>query len=81
MIRLLEQEIRLGYWPHVEFSWTNTIRRACELSAAHSLLMVVRGMDLFHIAVACQIAVEAFISFDHDQILVADAAELPVIPL
>ena len=24
MIRLLEQEIRLGYWPHVEFDWTET---------------------------------------------------------
>lgn len=28
MIRALEQEIRLGYWPHVEFSWTDTVRAA-----------------------------------------------------
>jgi len=23
LIRLLEQEVRLGYWPHVEFDWTD----------------------------------------------------------
>ena len=27
-IRALEKEIRLGYWPHVEFSWTDTARAA-----------------------------------------------------
>src|SRR6266566_611065 len=52
IIRLLEQEVRLGYWPHVEFAWTNAARTACELAAAHSLTMPVRAMDLFHIAIA-----------------------------
>ena len=28
MIRALEKEIRLGYWPHVEFSWTDRVRAA-----------------------------------------------------
>ena len=25
LIRLLEQEVRLGYWPHVEFKWTSAV--------------------------------------------------------
>src|SRR5262245_14361487 len=48
LIRLLEQEVRLGYWPHAEFDWTEAVRTAGELSAGHSLRMVARGMDLFH---------------------------------
>ena len=26
VIRALEKEIRFGYWPHVDFSWTDTAR-------------------------------------------------------
>src|SRR5437867_5236267 len=37
MMRLLEQEVRLGYWPHVEFDWTDAVRTACGLAAQHSL--------------------------------------------
>ena len=25
----LEQEVRLGYWQHVEFSWTDAVRISC----------------------------------------------------
>ena len=44
VIRLLEQEVRLGYWPHVEFDWTDAARTAGELRAEHSLKMVIRSM-------------------------------------
>src|SRR5947208_982097 len=65
LIRLLEQEVRLGYWPHVEFDWTDAVRTACELRAEHSLKMVVRSMDLFHVAIATEVAAEALVSFDN----------------
>ena len=81
IIRLLEQEVRLGYWPHVEFDWTAAIRTAGELRAEHSLKMVVRTMDLFHIAIAIEVAAEALLSFDHHQITLAEAAGLPVLSL
>ena len=32
-VRLLEQEIRLGQWPHVEFDWRDAVRTASELGA------------------------------------------------
>ncbi len=81
LIRLLEQEIRLGYWPHVEFDWTDAVRNACELGAEHALKLVVRAIDLFHVAVALEVAADAFLSFDADQNELAKAAGLPLIDL
>ena len=81
IIRLLEQEVRIGYWPHVEFDWTDAVRTAGELRAEHSLKMVVRAMDLFHLAVATEVGAEALLSFDADQITLAEAAGLPVFNL
>jgi len=81
LIRLLEQEVRLGYWPHTEFDWTDAVRTAGELRAEHSLKMVVRAMDLFHVAIAIEIGVEALLSFDKDQITLAEAAGIAVLDL
>src|SRR6266404_322366 len=81
VIRLLEQEIRVGYWPHVEFDWTDAVRTAGELRAEHSLKMVVRAMDLFHIAIGIEVGAEALLSFDTDQIALAGSAGLPVFNL
>ncbi len=81
IIRLLEQEVRLGYWPHVEFDWTDAVRTACELGAEHSLKMTVRGMDLFHVAVASELGADAFLSFDEDQNRLATASGFPLVKL
>ena len=81
LIRLLEQEVRIGYWPHVEFDWTDAVRTAGELRAEHSLRMVVRAMDLFHVAIAIEIGADALLSFDGDQVALAEAAGLTVFKL
>jgi len=81
LIRTLEQEIRLGYWPHVEFDWTETVRTAFRLANEHSLKMLVRSMDLFHVAIAIELNADAFLSFDRDQIELAEAAGLKVVRL
>ena len=81
IIRLLEQEARIGYWSHVEFDWTDAVRTAGELRAEHSLKMVVRAMDLFHVAIAIEVGAEALLSFDTDQIALAEAAGLTVFNL
>ena len=81
VIRLLEQEVRSGYWPHVEFDWTDAVRTAGELRAEHSLRMVVRAMDLFHIAIAIEIGADAILTFDMDQSVLAEAAGLAVFKL
>ena len=71
----------LGCWPRVEFDWTAAVRTAGELRAEHSLKMVVRAMDLFHVAIAIEVAAEALLSFDDDQIALAEAAGLAVLNL
>jgi len=81
VIRLLEQEVRIGYWPHVEFDWTDAVRTAGELRAEHSLSLVVRSMDLFHVAIAIEVGAEALLSFDEDQIALAEAAGLATLNL
>jgi predicted nucleic acid-binding protein len=70
-----------GYWPQVEFDWTDAVRTAGELRAEHSLKMVVRAMDLFHVAVAIEVGAEALLSFDDDQIELAEAAGLKILKL
>jgi hypothetical protein len=43
--------------------------------------MVVLGMDLFHVAIAIEVATEALLSFDDDQVALAEAAGLAVLKL
>jgi predicted nucleic acid-binding protein len=81
MIRLLEQEVRAGYWHHLEFDWTETVRTAGEISAEHSLKMTVRGMDLFHVAVAIEVGADMFLSFDDAQCALAAEAGLSLMRL
>lgn len=81
VIRSLEQEIRIGYWQHVEFDWNDAVRTACELSAAYSLRQPVRGMDLFHVAIAAEIGADAFLSFDNSQNSLARAAGFGLVEL
>lgn len=78
VIRTLENEVRLGYWPHVEFDWTNAVRTANELSAVHSSKLSIRAMDLFHIAIASEVGAEQFLTFDEDQAGLAKAAGFAV---
>jgi predicted nucleic acid-binding protein len=79
VIRLLEQEVRLAYWPHAEFNWHGAVRTACELSAEHGLSVPIRGMDLFHVAIAIEVGADALLTFDHDQQDLAKAAGLRVL--
>ena len=79
-IHQIEREVRLGYWTHVEFTWTEAIRTANELSAAHSRKLLIRGMDLFHVAAALETASDWFLTFDIEQVALAKAAGLKVFP-
>jgi len=81
LVRLLEHEVRLGYWPHVEFAWTDAVRTACDLAAEHSLKMPTRAMDLFHVAIAIAIAADSFLSFDDEQNALAHASGLSLFRL
>lgn len=77
-VRRSEMQVRLGYWLHREFSWTDAVRRACQLAEQHGPALSIRGMDLFHVAIALTVHAPAFLSFDADQIALAQAASLIV---
>jgi predicted nucleic acid-binding protein len=79
LIRLLEQEVRLGYWLHVEFDWRDAVRTSCELSAEHGLSVPIRGMDLFHVAIAIEVGADALLTFEQEQQDLATAAGLRVL--
>jgi len=81
VIRLIEQEARLGYWPHTEFDWQDAVRTACELSAEHSLSIPIRGMDLFHVAIAVEVGADTLLTFDQEQQNLAKAAGVHVFRL
>jgi predicted nucleic acid-binding protein len=72
--RQLTIEVRLGYWEHREFSWTDAVRRACQVSEQLGPILPIRAMDLFHVAVALTVRAPIFLSFDTDQIALARAA-------
>jgi len=80
-VRLLEQEIRLGQWPHVEFDWRDAVRTASELSAEHGFSVPIRGMDLFHVAIAIELGADALLTFDADQKALAEAAGVRALSL
>ncbi len=77
-IRLLEHEVRLGYYLHYEFDWRDAVRSANEISADIGFTQRVRSMDLFHVAVALEADADVFVSFDEDQLKAAEAAGLRI---
>ncbi len=79
IIRRLEMEVRLGYWQHQEFSWTDAVRRACQIAEQLGPTLPIRGMDLFHVAIALTVKSPAFLTFDTDQKALAQAAGLSVL--
>ena len=81
LIRLLEQEVRLGYCPHAEFDWRGAVRTASELSAEHGLSVPIRGMDLFHVAISIEVGADALLTFDQEQKALAEAAGFRVLTL
>ena len=52
------------------------LRTAYEISAEHAFELSCRSADLLHVAYAKELAADSFISFDDEQIELANAAGL-----
>jgi len=76
IIHRLETDVRVGYFLHMEADWRDVLRTAYELSAEHAFNVPCRAADLLHVAYAKELAADAFISFDDEQIALATAAGL-----
>lgn len=79
IIHRLETDVRVGYFLHMEADWRDVLRAAYEISAEHGSSLPCRAADLLHVAYAKELAADAFVSFDEDQLQLARAAGLQTI--
>lgn len=76
IIHRLETDVRLSYFLHMEADWRDVLRTASEISAEHAFSIYCRSADLLHVAYAKELAADLFVSFDKDQVELAEAAGL-----
>jgi predicted nucleic acid-binding protein len=76
LIHRLENDVRTGYLTHLEADWRDVLRTANEMSIAHGFNLACRAPDLLHVAYAKELAAVTFVSFDEDQLALAEATGL-----
>lgn len=76
----MEADLGGGFLAHRPLAWTDALREAERLGAAHTETLGVRGMDLLHVAVALTLGAKQFLSFDVRQCRLAAAEGLHVKP-
>jgi predicted nucleic acid-binding protein len=78
--RLIEARLGEQVFVHAAVEWTNTFRRADELSEEHAPQGGQRTIDLLHVATAMDFGAKIFLSFDDRQRQLAKAAGLDIKP-
>ncbi len=76
----IDQDLRDGFLVHTAIAWSDSCRRADELSEKHSVQNGQRAIDLLHVAAALESGAKLFLSFDQRQRGLAKAAGLQVKP-
>lgn len=65
---------------HTPIDWTDVMREAEKLGAAHNETVGCRSVDLFHVATASEIGCDTFLTLDERQTAMAKVARLTVKP-
>ena len=65
---------------HLAIDWTDVLRAAEKMGAAHTQTIGSRSADLFHVAAARQTGCDCFLTFDEKRSMMATAARLSVQP-
>jgi predicted nucleic acid-binding protein len=65
---------------HKTIDWTDVLREAEKLGAAHNQTIGCRSADLFHVAAARELGCDTFLTFDGKQTAMAKAAGFAVKP-
>ena len=76
----LDADLRQGLLAHSPIPWTDALRRAETLSAAHTETLGNRAADILHVAIALESGAKTFLSFDAAQRALAEAEGLAVHP-
>lgn len=79
LIHRLENDVRVGYYTHAEADWRDVMRTANEISLTNAFERPCRAADVLHVAYAKELAAQMFVSFDDDQLALAQAAGLETI--
>jgi predicted nucleic acid-binding protein len=79
-LRQIEEDLADGVLVHVPLPWTDALRKAEQLSAAHAEQIGSRSTDTLHVAAAMLVGTRRFLSFDKRQRELAKAAGLEVKP-
>ena len=79
-LRQVEEDIAEGVLVHQAMPWTDALRKAETLSAAHAEQLGCRSADTLHVAAAMLAGAKRFLSFDSRQRALAKAAGLEVKP-
>jgi len=75
----MEEDLDDGTLLHEPLDWINSLRRAEMIAQLHAWRKPCRSLDLWHVAVALELEAVEFITFDKDQLALADATGLRAI--
>ena len=78
--RQIDEDLRDGLLVPAQVRWTETFRRADQLSEKHAATEGQRTIDLLHVALALECGAQTFLSFDKRQRKLAKAAGLIIKP-
>ena len=78
MIHHLEADVRCAYFLHLEADWRDVLRAASEISLANAFERACAATDLLHVAYAVELGSDLFVSFDDEQLELAQGAGLAI---
>jgi hypothetical protein len=79
ILRDVEDDLDDGTLIHEPLNWTESLQRAERVAEQLAWSQPCRSLDLWHVAVALEIEAAVFVTFDHDQRAMAQAAGLRTI--
>jgi predicted nucleic acid-binding protein len=71
-----EEDQADGRYAHADVLWRATLKRAAEISRAHTASLGCRTLDVLHVATALELGLRVFVTFDRRQQQLARAAGL-----
>jgi len=81
-IASFDEDLAEGRYVDADILWRATLRRARELSRAHTPALGCRTLDVLHVATAIELGLRYFVTFDSRQGQLAKAAGLkPLTPV
>jgi predicted nucleic acid-binding protein len=78
-LQTLRSDLRSGFYLQSPLDWVKVFKRAHRLSRKHAGRLLVRSLDLLHVALAQALGATEFLTFDARQKQTASAEGLRVI--